>query len=324
MILVKTPFLVSLIGGGTDLPQFYERAGRGAVVSLTIDRYMYVMIHPYFHDKLRVKYSETEDVDTIDQLRHPIVRECLRRMEVTSGLEIASIADIPAGLGLGSSSSFTVCLLHALHVYRGGYVTKERLADDACTIEIKELGEPIGKQDQYAASYGGLNFIGFNSDGSVDVEPLTHNREVTDELLRRLMLFYVGSPRSARQVLGEQQRTIDEGDRFRAAQQLVALARGMRAAITNGQLADVGRVLHDGWELKKGLATNVTNPAIDEAYGAALSAGASGGKLLGAGAGGFLLFYCEPEFQERVAERLKLRRLPVRLDREGSKVAYHD
>lgn len=204
MILVKTPFRISLVGGGTDLPAFFTENGRGAVVSVAIDKYMYVMIHPYFHDKLRVKYSQTEDVDAVEELKHPIVRECLQTLKVTSGVEIASIADIPVRLGLGSSSSFTVCLLHALYAYQGKYATKARLAEEACRIEIDRLGEPIGKQDQYAASYGGLNHIQFNGDGSVAVEPLTLNHEVTAELMRRLLVFYVGTLRAARDVLLEQ------------------------------------------------------------------------------------------------------------------------
>jgi D-glycero-alpha-D-manno-heptose-7-phosphate kinase len=324
VILAKTPFRVSLVGGGTDLPEFYRRTNYGAVVSLAIDRYMYVMIHPYFHEKLRVKYSRTEDVDSVDQLQHPIVRECLRMMDVTSGVEIASIADIPAGLGLGSSSSFTVCLLHALNAHRGQYATKERLAAEACCIEIERLGEPIGKQDQYAAAYGGLNYIRFLPDDSVEVEPLTLNAHVTGELLRRLLLFYVGSPRSARDVLAEQRQTISEGARFADAERLAALAGEMRAAITRGQLGVIGEILHEGWRLKKGLASNITTTEVDQIYDTARRAGAAGGKLLGAGSGGFMLFYCEPHFQPAVRAALHLRELPLRCDTEGSKIIYHD
>lgn len=324
MILVKTPFRVSLVGGGTDLPAFYQKNGYGAVVSAAIDKYMYVMIHPYFHDKLRVKYSQTEDVDDIAQLKHPIARECLKLMQVTSGVEIASIADIPAGLGLGSSSSFTVCLLHALYAHQGKYVTKRKLAEQACEIEIERLGEPIGKQDQYASSVGGLNYIRFEADGAVSVDPLTINSAVTSELTRRLMMFYVGAPRAARDILTEERDNISDGAKYVAARRLAELAGEMGNAIKAGNLELVGEILHDGWQLKKGLASSITSAEIDEIYDRARRAGAAGGKLLGAGAGGFMLFYCEPQFQADVRRCLPLRELPVHCDREGSKVIYNE
>lgn len=322
MLMIKTPFRISLAGGGTDLPSFYKKSGRGCVVSMAINKYMYVMIHPYFHDKLRVKYSLTEDVDSVDELKHPIVRECLRMMEVTSGIEIASIADIPAGLGLGSSSSFTVCLLHALHAYRGEYATKAFLAEQACHIEIECLKEPIGKQDQYAASFGGLNYIQFRADDSVDVEQLMNHHRVTDELMRRLLLFYIGKPRSARDILAQQNRTIGEGEKFEAARKMVELGDHLREAIIQGHLSRVGEIMHEGWQLKKSMASNVTNDEIDEIYEKGLKGGASGGKLLGAGAGGFMLFYCEPEFHSQLRQSLNLRELHFQYDREGSKVIY--
>lgn len=324
MILVKTPFRVSLVGGGTDLPAFYQKNGYGAVVSAAIDKYMYVMIHPYFHDKLRVKYSQTEDVDDIAQLKHPIARECLKLMQVTSGVEIASIADIPAGLGLGSSSSFTVCLLHALYAHQGKYVTKRKLAEQACEIELERLGEPIGKQDQYASSVGGLNYIRFEADGAVSVDPLTINSAVTSELTRRLMMFYVGAPRAAREILTEQRDNISDDAKYAAARRLADLAGEMGNAIKAGNLGLVGEILHDGWQLKKGLASRITSVEIDEIYDRARRAGAAGGKLLGAGAGGFMLFYCEPQFQADVRRCLSLRELPVHCDREGSKVIYNE
>lgn len=320
--MVKTPFRISLVGGGTDLPAFYKKNGYGAVVSFAIDKFMYVMIHPYFHDKLRVKYSQTEDVDSVEELKHPIVRECLQTMRITSGLEIASIADIPAGLGIGSSSSFTVCLLHCLHAYQGRYATKESLAREASRIEIECLQEPIGKQDQYAASYGGLNYIRFNADESVEIEGLMTNRDVATELMRRLLVFYVGYPRAARDILTEQRETIGEGARFRAAQRMTELADALRAAIKGGELSNVGKLLHEGWRLKRNLASKVANEEIDRIYEAGLAAGAEGGKLLGAGGGGFMLFFCEPQFQSAVRKTLKLRELAAQYDREGSKVIY--
>lgn len=324
MILVKTPFRISLVGGGTDLPLFYERNGFGAVVSAAIDKYMYVMIHPYFHDKLRVKYSQTEDVDDVSQLKHPIVRECLQLMNIASGLEIASIADIPAGLGLGSSSSFTVSLLHAIYAHQGRYVTKNRLAEEACQIEIGRLGEPIGKQDQYAASFGGLNYIRFDRDGEVTVDRLMLREDISTELTRRLLIFYVGMPRAARDILADQRDGISNDKNFSSAQRLAELAGAMRDAITSGNLARVGEILHEGWELKKSLSSRITTDEVDAIYEKGRRAGAVGGKLLGAGAGGFMLFYCEPERQDVVRTTLGLRELKCRFDRDGSKVIYNE
>lgn len=324
MILVKTPFRVSLVGGGTDLPAFYERNGVGAVLGLAIDKYMYVMIHPYFHDKIRVKYSQTEDVDDASQLKHPIVRECLRLMQVKSGVEIASIADIPAGLGLGSSSSFTVGLLHALHAHQETYVSKDQLAEEACRIEIEHLGEPIGKQDQYAASFGGINYIAFHRDGTVSVDRLMLSTAVTSELLRRLVIFYVGAPRAARAVLTEQRDGISQETKFAAAQRMAVLAGIMRDAVVAGDVDAVGEILDEGWQLKKSLASRISNSEVDEIYETGRRAGAAGGKLLGAGAGGFMLFFCPPENQPALRQSLPLRELTFGCDREGSKVIYND
>jgi len=320
--MVKTPFRISLVGGGTDLPAFYQKNGYGAVVSMAIKKYMYVMIHPYFHDKLRVKYSQTEDVDSIDQLKHPLARECLRMMKLNTGIEIASIADIPAGLGLGSSSSFTVCLLHALHAYQGRHVTKERLASEACQIEIDQLKEPIGKQDQYAAAYGGLNFVRFNADGSVKVDRFLNNTKLLSELMQRLLIFYIGRPRSARNILTEQQNSIGEGEKFKSGQQLVKLTHDMQEALISGKMDHIGEILHEGWMLKRGLASNITDSDIDRIYSFGLNAGASGGKLLGAGAGGFMLFYCDPDAKKNIREKIGLREICIEGDGEGSKVIY--
>ena len=324
MILVKTPFRVSLIGGGTDLPEFFRRHGHGAVVSGAIDKYMYVMIHPYFHDKLRIKYSQTEDVDRVEELQHPIVRECLKLMSVTSGLEIASIADIPAGLGLGSSSSFTVCLLHALAAREGRYVTKRELAERACEVEIERLGEPIGKQDQYAASHGGLCHLRFNADGTVEREDLMLDPDTTRGISDRLLIFYIGAPRAARDILSEQRDGIRQGQRYEAARRLVDLADAMRRAIRDRQLQAIGDLLHEGWTLKKTLSKGITNTVINEVYDRARAAGASGGKLLGAGGGGFMLFYCEPDRQAELREALQLRELHYGWDRAGSRVIYDE
>lgn len=322
MILIKTPFRISLVGGGTDFPEFFEKNGYGAVVSGAIDKYMYIVIHKYFHDKIRVKYSKTEDVDSSEQLEHPIARECLQMMKLSSGVEIASLADVPAGLGLGSSSSFTVALLHALHAFTGTYIAKDRLAGMACDVEINRLGEPIGKQDQYAASFGGLNYIRFAKGGLVSVESLMINTETIAELKRRLLVFHIGRPRFARDILTEQRENLVQPKGFELAQRLAQLADEARDAIRDGSLERVGDILDRGWQLKKDLASNISDPEIDAIYARGLEAGASGGKLLGAGRGGFMLFYCEPQFQRRLREALELRELHFEWDREGSKVIH--
>jgi len=322
MIMTKTPFRVSFAGGGSDLKDFYLKNGYGAVVSTTIDKYMYIMIHPYFHDKIRIKYSKTEDVNEIDELQHPLVRECLKLVRIEKGIEIASIADVPAGTGIGSSSSFTVCLLHALYAYKGKFVTKERLAKESCKIEIEKVGEPIGKQDQYAASYGGLNYIRFNSDETVFVEPIICNPEVKRKLERNLLMFYVGKERKASQILRKQKENIKQEDKYKNIKKMVELAKEMKDVLNKGYIKNFGEILHKGWVFKKELVDNISNPMLDEYYKKALKAGAVGGKLLGAGGGGFFLFYCEPEYQNAVRKAVNLRELKFKFENEGSKIVY--
>lgn len=324
MIMTKAPFRVSFIGGGSDLRSFYERNGYGAVVSTTIDKYMHIMLHPYFHDKIRIKYSSLEDVADIRDVKHPIVRECLRLVRVERGVEIASIADVPAGTGVGSSSAFTVCLLHALHIYKGRHVTRQWLAEQACRIEIDILGEPIGKQDQYATSCGGLNYIRFDADGTVHVEPLLYRADTKRKLERRLMMFYVGNARKAGSILTAQKENMKKEDKFLAVKKLVGLAEEMRQSLAKGRITAVGELMHEGWLLKRQFAGGITNQAIDDYYGRALKAGALGGKLLGAGGGGFLLFYCEPSRQNALREALDLRELRFRFNSEGTRLVYYD
>lgn len=214
MIITRTPFRVSFAGGGSDLKEFYSKNGYGAVVSAAINRYMYIAIHPYFHDKIRLKYSKTEDVENIDDIKHPIIRECLRKVQIEKGLEIASFADVPAGTGLGSSSSFTVGLLNALYAYKGKIVSKERLAAEACEIEIEILKEPIGKQDQYAAAYGNINYIRFNKDETVDVSQILLTEPAKKKLGDSLCLYYTGGKRRAGDILNEQKKNLSDEDKF--------------------------------------------------------------------------------------------------------------
>jgi len=322
MIITKTPFRVSFAGGGSDLRDFYLKNGYGSVVSTAIDKYMYIMIHPYFHNMIRIKYSKTEDVNEINEIQHPLVRECLKLLKIEKGIEIASIADVPAGTGLGSSSSFTVCLLHALYTYKGKFITKEKLAKEACKIEIDILKEPIGKQDQYAASYGGLNYIRFNQDETVFIEPILCNSEVKRHLERNLLMFYVGNERKSGQILSEQKENMSQTEKYEIVKKMVKLAEEMKDSLNKGNVKNFGEILHKGWLLKKRLANNISNPVLDEYYEKALKAGATGGKLLGAGGGGFFLFYCEQKYQNDVRKVLQLRELKFKFENEGSKIIY--
>lgn len=322
MIITRTPFRVSLVGGGSDLRDFYARNGFGAVVSAAIDKYMYLIIHPYFHDKIRLKYARTEDVAHVDEIEHPLIRECLRKVKIERGIEIASFADVPAGTGLGSSSAFTVGLLNALYAYRGKVVPKERLAAEACEIEIDILGEPIGKQDQYAAACGNLNYIAFNRDETVNVSPILMSETVKGSLENRLCLYYIGGDRRSRDILGEQKRNTSRTGTVRNLTMLVGLAGELRDRLQEGDTEAIGDILHRGWLRKKELAGGISNGRIDGLYTKALDSGARGGKLLGAGAAGFLLLHA-PDHR-KLKKALGLRVLPFRIDREGTKIIFYE
>jgi len=324
MILTKTPFRVSFAGGGSDLPDFYRRSA-GAVLSSTIDKAMYIALHPYFHDKIRIKYSRTEDVATVSEIEHPLVRECLHLVGIERGMEIASFADVPAGTGMGSSSAFTVGLLHALYARSGAHPTPHQLATAACEIELERVAAPIGKQDQFAAAYGGLNFIQFHSDGNVEVHPVKCSEKTRADLSSRLMLFYIGQDRPAASILTEQARNMADKEKFRGVQQMVELASALRAALEKDNLDSFGDILDQGWQLKRGLASGITNEVVESNYRLAREAGAAGGKLLGAGAGGFLLLSCRPEKQNPVRNALAaLREMPFALAMEGSQLVHND
>jgi len=324
MILTRTPFRVSFAGGGSDLPEFYRRSA-GAVLSCTIDKAMYIAVHPYFHDKIRIKYSRTEDVASAAEVEHPLVRECLNMVGIERGMEIASFADVPAGTGMGSSSAFTVGLLHALWARSGKKPNARELATAACEIEIERAKEPIGKQDQFAAAYGGLNFIQFKPDESVAVHPVKCAVKTREELSRRLLLFYIGLERPAASILSEQGRNMADKDKFRSVEQMVELAAELRNALEKDNLDSFGDILDQGWKLKRGLASGITNDVVETNYRKAREAGAAGGKLLGAGSGGFLLLSCDPAKQKQVREALAgLREMPVALTMSGSELVHDD
>ncbi len=324
MIITRSPFRVSFFGGGSDLAAFYRRRP-GAVLSTTIDRYMYLSAHPYFdRTSIHVKYSSSELARSVAEVRHPIVRRVLERLGVAGGVEITSTADVPAGTGLGSSSAFTVGLLNLMYAYAGRHVPVERLAREACEIEIEDLQTPIGKQDQYASAYGGLNLIRFFPDESVDVTPLVISPDCRRALERSLLMFYTGEQRSAASVLTEQRALLmSDAEKAAAMQRMVDQVDQAKALLEADQVEGFGRLLDEAWQLKRSLTTKISNPAIDRLYEAARAAGAWGGKLLGAGGGGFLLLAADPDRHDAVrAACAGAQELPVRLERGGSKVVY--
>lgn len=325
MIITKTPFRMSFLGGGSDLPEFYLKSP-GATLSATINKYMYISSHDFFEkNKLRMKYSKTETVNSVAELEHPILRTVIKRLGIAGGLEVSSIADIPAGTGLGSSSSFTVGLLHNLYARLGKFVTKEKLASEACDVEIRELGEPIGKQDQYAAAFGGLNLITYATHDEVRVEPLHLEREKHLALQDHLLLFFTGQSRAASSILSEQRNNLLSNEKVENLKKMVEMVWRGREALYEGRFDRFGGLLHESWSLKKGMASGVSNDGIDRYYQLAMEHGAFGGKILGAGGGGFLLVCCPPEKKARVTQTLSAAGLDQRdfaFEHDGSKVIY--
>jgi D-glycero-alpha-D-manno-heptose-7-phosphate kinase len=322
MIITQTPLRISFFGGGTDFPDFF-RQEEGWVLSSAIDKFIFVTIKERFDEKVRVGYTKTELVDDIDELQHELVRECLRKTGITRGVEISTMADIPSeGSGLGSSSTVTVGLLNAMYTYLGTPVTHEQLAQEACEIEIQVLGRPIGLQDQYIAAYGGQRFIHFGRNGQVGVQPLGLADNQYRKLNSSLMLFYTNMARKAETILTEQVQNLDQNRSvLRAMKQLAIMAWD---CLKVEAFDDFGCLLDEGWQLKKSLASRISNGAIDELYTAARKAGALGGKITGAGAGGFLLLYCPPQRQDAVRQALSmLTELSFSLERDGSKVIFN-
>jgi D-glycero-alpha-D-manno-heptose-7-phosphate kinase len=319
MIISRTPFRMSFIGGGTDLPAFYEKH-QGAVISTAIDKYVYITANRRFDHTLRISYSQTEITEHVEDIRHQRFREVMKETGVTTGIEITSIADIPAGTGMGSSSSFTVGLFNALHGFQGRMQTAQQLAEQACKLEINTLKEPIGKQDQYAAAYGGLRRYLFNPDGTVYVDPVICTTKRRNEFFQHIMLFYVGGTRDSSTVLTKV--SVD-------LQPLRNLVDDFWNILTSEKedLRALGEILHDGWKHKKRMSANVSTPIIDDYYETARRAGARGGKILGAGQNGFLMLFCETQYQPIVRNELeKLPSSPKEIsfgyESEGSKIIY--
>jgi D-glycero-alpha-D-manno-heptose-7-phosphate kinase len=324
MIITRTPLRVSFAGGGTDLSVFYNRE-RGAVLSTAINKYIYITVNRKFDNKVRASYSVTEMVDHASDLKHELIREALKVTGVEGGIEITSISDVPSrGTGLGSSSSYTVGLLNALYAFTGKLANAEKLAVEACRIEIEICGKPIGKQDQYIAAYGGIQFIQFNQDETVFVDPVPCEQGLRERLQKNLLMLYTGVTRSANDVLIEQNRNTEQNrTTMEDLLKMRNLADQLKDCLCSGKLDGFGETLHAGWILKKGLATGISNPEIDTWYDVARSCGAIGGKLLGAGGGGFLLLYAHPECHVEICHALpKLRPMPVRFEPQGSKIIF--
>jgi len=326
MIITRTPLRVSIGGGGTDLPSFY-RLRAGACVSAAITKYVFIALNRHFGEGYVVKYSKLEQAATLDEVQHPIVREVFRRHDVEPGIEMVSIADIPAGTGLGSSGAFTVGLLRAVYALKREHVTAAMIAEEAAHIEIDILGEPVGKQDQYIAAFGGLTCFDFHPDDSVSVAPLTLSRDTLANLEERLLLFFTGYSREAGAILGDQDARTRGGDEEMLAKMEATKALGgrIRAALERGSATDFGALMHEHWSRKRERSAGMTNDAIDGWYELGRAHGALGGKLVGAGNGGFLMFYAEDP--SRLREAMRGAGLPetrFQFDLEGSAVVVRD
>lgn len=322
MIITQTPLRISFAGGGTDFKGFYDR-DYGSVVSTAIDKYIFVVVKERFDDRIRIGYTSTEMVEKVDEIQHELAREALRMVGICKGVEISTMADIPSeGSGLGSSSTVTVGMLNALYAYKGQFVTSEQLAREACQIEINVLGKPIGKQDQYIAAYGGLKHFRFMPDERVEVSPINLDSSAKQRLCESLLLFYTGVTRQSSEVLNEQKSNIDL--KVKLLNEMRDQADELARQLQLGAVASVGQTLKEGWLKKKQLASGISNPAIDELYDLAMSAGALGGKVTGAGGGGFFLVCTPPENRAAVRKKLShLRELPINMERDGSKVIFN-
>ena len=321
MIITQTPFRLSFAGGGTDLEAFYKH-DFGAVFSVTLNHHIYVTVHRRFEDNFRVSYSKTEFSNTVSEIPHELVRESMLSASINQPLEVTTIADVPAGTGLGSSSTLTVGLLNAFRAVGGSVSSCDKLAELACGIEIDTLGNPIGKQDQYAAAFGGMNYMRFNSDGTVRVDRIPCEREVIKHIESHSLMVYTDQQRSASKILEKQtQGTVDK---LAVLTEMRDMAGEMKNIVSSGaNMQDFGRLLDDGWRLKRSLGFGITNGLIDDWYEAAKKAGAIGGKLLGAGGGGFLYFIAPPERHERIVAALgNPKTLPVSFDSQGSRVVF--
>ena len=324
MIITRAPFRVSFCGGGSDLPAFYEKYG-GCVLSTTIRKYMYLTAHDnFFRDQIILKYSKTEIVDDPSKIEHRIFKQALLDAKI-NGIGLTSIADIPSGTGLGSSSAFTVALLQLLHTYKGEYVSKYKLAKEACEMEIEKLGEPIGKQDQFASTFGGLNFYEFRPDGFVNVEPVIMPKDSYSKLENNILMYYVGGEHSASEILKEQSGNMKKEDKAKTQLKMCDIARTLKDELQKGNVDAMGELLHENWMLKKSLASGIANQKIDDMYDLAMSSGATGGKLLGAGGAGFMIFYVPEDKHTEFRKNMENHReIEFEMDNSGASIIFID
>lgn len=326
MIISRTPLRVSFAGGGSDIPSYY-RGQRGCVVSTAIKKYIYIAVNPSFDDSITVRYSKEERVWNVDELEHNLIREALRLTDITHGVDISSSADVPSkGSGLGSSSSYVVGVLHALYAFKGKHVSAEKLAEDACRIEIEILKKPIGKQDQYAAAYGGFNYLQFNLDESVYIDPIICQQGTKERLEKNLLLLYTGITRSSDTILAKQSRNMREDSQMQKVMtQMVTIADEMRTSLRKNKLNTFGELLDENWQLKKQMTDTISSPKIDGWYAIAKKNGAIGGKLLGAGGGGFLLFFAAQKNHRKIIQALPmLQPTEFAFESQGSKIIFVD
>jgi len=326
MIISRTPLRMSFTGGGSDFSLFYREYG-GAVISTAIDKYVYVSINKKFDNWIRIGYSKNEEVSSLKEIEHPLVRAAMEYVGVEGGVEITTVADIPSkGTGLGSSSAFTAGLIHVLNAYSGRYVSNEKLASDSCHVEINICGEPIGKQDQYATACGGFNLIEFKPDDSVIVSPLLIKPEIIGKIKRSILVFYTGKTRSASALLKQQSHDVsNDKAKQDVLKRMVKLTYDLRDELQRNNVDEFGEILHESWLLKKSLTDGISTLEIDEWYNSARKAGASGGKILGAGAGGFLLIFADEEKHEAIKAALdNLRHVPIGFEPLGSRIIFYE
>jgi D-glycero-alpha-D-manno-heptose-7-phosphate kinase len=317
---------MSFVGGGSDLPAYYRKFG-GAVLSTSIDKYVYVTVNKKFDNGIRVAYSKNEEVESVEDVEHNLVRNTLNLLNIKGGIEITSVADIPSkGSGLGSSSSFTVGLLNVLHAYNNKFISKKLLAELSCKVEIDICAEPIGKQDQFAAAFGGLNLYKFNEDDSVEVMPIITNKKTIDLIEKNIIVFYTGITRSASSILAEQSKLMDsDKNKQNILKEMVNLTFDLYNDLQKDNISNFGKILHESWNLKKSITTQISNNFIDDIYNLGILAGAEGGKLLGAGNGGFIMFYAPSDKHEDIRKRLSsYKEVRISFEKEGSKIIYYE
>tara|TARA_E500000178_G_scaffold309769_1_gene324397 strand:- start:489 stop:1478 length:990 start_codon:yes stop_codon:yes gene_type:complete len=325
VILARAPLRMSFVGGGSDLPSYFKQNG-GAVLSTSIDKYVYIAVNKKFDNDIRLSYSITEIESNVNFIKHPIVRNTLNFLKIKGGIEITSISDIPSkGSGLGSSSSFTVALLHGLLTFKGESISKEELGRLSSHIEIDLCGDKIGKQDQYASAFGGLNLIEFNQDETVNVIPIICNDKTIKKLEESIIVFFTGYTRSASALLSEQSKNMKSPKKRELMTKMVSLAYDMKSLLENDDVEPFGELLDQNWRLKRQMTLGISNPEIDSLYNKGISAGAKGGKILGAGNGGFMMFYAPVEKHSEIIKAMKgLKRVPFALDNSGSKIIFSD